>query len=231
MKRGAVRLYQQEFQAFLDTYEVLAENNALQGNVQLVLKDPPYNIRRESRRKNAEYDHVTHKDCEEFVDFVAEVLRPGGHAIVFCIAQQFDTWYNLFSATNPRRTDRKQGRNNCALSNSVESAIHLKKNGRHIIEESAMVNYKAFGYVPSEYSPFCNVINNVLGLAIGEKSMVPIAKELGAAEIENGDGVDQEVIFEQAKGTKATGSWSSLRPEQKCVSLLQELISRFSQPN
>ena len=82
----------------------------------------------------------------------------------------------------------------------AEVVIHVMKKGPQFKEGKLMVNYKCFNYVPSEYPATRNVINNVMAFVPGERQVFKIG--------------DTPRI---------------LRPEQKCVSFLKKLISRFSQ--
>jgi len=70
----------------------------LSGNVDLILMDPPYNVRRESSKKNASHDIFTNDDMEDVVNLAVDMLKPGGHGIIFCSHLQFHSWYNLLNA-------------------------------------------------------------------------------------------------------------------------------------
>ena len=232
MREGAVRMYNCDFESFIEAYDALAEDDELHGEVQLVLTDPPYNIRRDKGCEHADYDRLKDEEYETFVECVDEMLRPGGHALIFCSAQQFKTWGEAFTSHrtlsseaassssappasqptfwvsptplycmyHPSVPNGFPGRATFALSNVAEMVIHVMKKGVQFKEGKQMVNYKCFNYVPSEYPATRNVINNVMGLIPGERHMV-----------KDGD------------------AYRMLRPEQKCLSLLKELICRFSQ--
>ncbi|CDF39110.1 adenine specific DNA methyltransferase [Chondrus crispus] len=229
MRKAAVRMYNCDFESFIEAYDALTEDEELHGKVQLVLTDPPFNVRRDRGRNHADYDEIRKEQYESFVNCVDEMLRPGGHALIFCSAQQFTIWREAFTAHPTTSGDSSSssqasqptfwvastplyciyhpsvcngfpGRATFALSNMAEVVIHVMKKGPPFKEGRLMVNYKCFNYVPSEYPATRNVINNVMGLVPGERHMVKI-----------GD------------------TSRMLRPEQKCVSLLKELICRFSQ--
>ena len=229
MRKGAVMMYNCDFESFIETYDALTEDEDLHGNVQLVLTDPPFNVRRDRGRSHAEYDELRREQYESFVQCVDEMLRPGGHALIFCSAQQFNIWREAFTAhattsgDSTSSSERSQptfwvastplyciyhpsvcngfpGRATFALSNMAEVIIHVMKKGPQFKEGKLMVNYKCFNYVPSQYPATRNIINNVMALVPGERHMV-----------------------------KSGDTSRMLRPEQKCVSLLKELISRFSQ--
>lgn len=232
MKKGAVRMHNCDFESFIEAYDALAEDDELRGEVQLVLSDSPYSIRREKACDNAHYDKLKDEEYESFVECIDEMLRPGGHAVIFCSAQQLNTWREAFhgqctsspegasssfappasqptfwvSSTplycmyHPSVPNGFPGRATFAMYNMAEMVIHVMKRGVQFKEGKLMVKYKCFNYVSSEYPATRNVINNVMGLIPGERHMV-----------KDGD------------------AYRMLRPEQKCLFLLKELICRFSQ--
>jgi len=223
-----VRTYECSFEELAEVDEAVGSTDALSGNVQLILTDPPYNIRKDMGTTNAEHDVLTSQQMGTVVDTVDALLRQGGHAIVFCSAQQFPKWERYFArhstavgrddestptfavdrvpivfAKSPSFFTTNPARKTCTLASSTEFAVHVKKNGLPFKEELAMVNYVNFNYVASNYPGFKNVVNNVNRLLPGEQVRVPKV------------------------GSDAT---CALRPEQKSLALLKELIARFSQP-
>ncbi len=206
------------------------------GNTQLVLIDPPFNIRRERSKINSAHDNLFPEDFDRTVNTIDELLRPGGHAIIFCSSQQFPEWertFNTYSARqsvgssdanvgngktfnvdpvpmyfiNKRNCHKSfPGRASCCLQSNVDTAIHVKKNGLSFSEERKMVNYKAFNYVQSSYSALKNSMDNVPRLAPHEGLLWPRDRDSNS------------------------GRQGLVRPEQKALPLLQELVSRFSQP-
>lgn len=221
------RLHCCKFQEIVEVHEAIALEE-LEGMVQLVLTDPPYNIRRVRGDENSDYDHMTVQDMMEFVDLVGLVLRPGGHGIIFCSYQQHRRWVKLFSekmvdnedeekssmfAVDPtplitvRHSNHFTGnpvRSSCGLMNSAEYAVHVKKNGLRFSDELKMVNYRGFNHIKSTMQGFRNVIDNVKRLVPGEQVRM----------------WDDEL-----------NKSMPLRCEQKSIALMQELICRFSQPN
>lgn len=221
------RLYSCESNALVSANNLDVSAPVLDGSVQLVLTDPPYNVRRNRQAKHSTYDELSLSAMRETVEVVAEMLRPGGHAVLFCTAQQFPIWQNLFQAVSsesegppsrmfmvdnapmtfvdhPSFHRNNPARKSCALASAVDFALHVKKNGKYFAEEEKMVNYKQFGFVSSSFPGYKNVISDVKGPERGERLMVP------------------------SSGTETA---RRLRPEQKPTSLLRELVSRFSQPS
>lgn len=207
------------FEDMGEAHEHLYPRETLMESAQLVLTDPPFNIRRENGYRNSVYDSLSVKEMDAVVEVFDEVLKPGGHGLLFCTGQQFPLWVQKFNsyrrknfvadktalvmAWHPAANKSFPGRWSTTLQNCVEQAVHVKKRGLTTEQEAEVVNYSNFNYVQSDYPGHKNVINNVRGLEAGEQ--VRIKDE------------DAEKVV-------------SLRNEQKPVSLLKELISRFSQP-
>ena len=223
-----VQMVHSSFTGFEDVYENdFFRQPTILGAAQLVLTDPPYNIRKDRGCANSEYDSLATDEMKEVVHIISNLLRPGGHAIVFCSIKQFSIWHDLFASVKQRPDMRKPtpvfsvdkvpltiakhqsvnssfpGTISCSLRSTCEFAVHLKKNGLSFSEEEQMVDYRHHNYVASTYAATRNIINNVRWLLPGEQLRVP-----------KRDGT----------GTEA------LRTEQKPLGLLRELISRFSKP-
>lgn len=69
---------------------------ALDGSVDIILTEQPYNIRRHGAVPYSEHDKMTDEDIWNVRKFVAQRLFPGGHAVMFCSFLQFDWWHSLF---------------------------------------------------------------------------------------------------------------------------------------
>ena len=75
-----------------EKFAVQPEIQALYGKVSLVLTDPPYNTRREAGATNSEHDKFSSTDMQKAADLIANLLRPYGHAFIFCSYQQSFEW-------------------------------------------------------------------------------------------------------------------------------------------
>lgn len=230
--RPFLRMYHCSFDDLIEQDDSAAPLgvDSIAGNAQLLLCDPPYNLRNERSRANSSYDSLTLKTMSNVVQVIDDVLRPGGHAIIFCSIQQFPHWFEklkthvsegegaqidepafsvdsvpLIIARHPSVNTTFPGRKSCTLASAAEYAVHLVKKGPVPFKSlQTMVNYTSFNYVSSAYPAFKNIINNVMWLLPGEQVRVP---------------------------TKENPSKTcALRAEQKPVHLLRELVSRFSQP-
>ena len=181
---------------------------------------------------NSNHDVLSTTDMKTLVNLAERLLRSRLHAIVFCTVQQFPLWEAYFKECmtdngkevfmltrcpmifrfHPSVNNGFPGHKSFALNNCAEFSIHVKKNGLTFSEAAAMVNYKTFNFVPSTYPAHKSTISNVMGLLPGELLMIPNAQS------------------DPSDGSSTTkGKSVMLRPKQKPISLLQELISRFSQ--
>ena len=75
-----------------EKFAVQPEIQALYGKVSLVLTDPPYNTRREAGATNSEHNKFSSTDMKKAADLIANLLRPYGHAFIFCSYQQSFEW-------------------------------------------------------------------------------------------------------------------------------------------
>lgn len=214
------------FPELLDAHRLTAFED-LESSVQLILTDPPYNIRRERGDEHANYDSLTLKDMNTFAGIAGSILRPGGHGVIFCSHHQFSHWVEALEGIVTTPTGHQKpaqvfaidplplhfirnsnvfsaypGRYSSTLVNTVEYAVHFKKIGNATREHPEVVSYKCHNFVKSTMQGYRNVIDNVRGLVPTEEIRVP--------DVTN------------ARGSRA------LRNEQKPLSLLKELISRFS---
>lgn len=197
----------------------------ISSSVQLVLCDPPYNIRADRSLEQSAHDVFTSDDMQRAARLFQTVVRPGGHVLIFCSAGQLGPWMDTLKALKDMdpvgrkslsafRVDGhplvaikdahavnslRQSTTN--LSNKVEFIVHATRAGVSREECYAMVNYRTWNAVPSRFLAHDNVIDNV---------RPPHFKE---------------VVLRWRDGSR---QW--IRPEQKCLALILELLLRFSQP-
>ena len=224
-----VRMWHCCFRELVDTDTGSRPNGVpnITGNVQLVLTDPPFNIRRELGRDVSEYDVLTVDDMYDTVECINSLLRPGGHVVIFCSAEQFAQWVACFEDqketgdAGKETTMYRVDKNDIVIVNSpgtyhsfahrmsttpvtvTQKCFHAVRLGATRREEVNMVRYNNFGYIPTRHPGFVNVIDNVPKLGNGEMLMYPAGE-----------------------GNRS----SRVRAEQKPSVLLQELIARFSLP-
>lgn len=246
--RPSLRMYCGSFDEIIhqDDLNTTGEDTVAE-KVQLVLTDPPFNIRREQHRPNSGYDFLSTEEMVGVVDIITELLRPGGHAIIFCSIQQWPVWCELFKkadnsdgVTNtywvsnlpllllakPDVYSGFPGRRVGEQSGSLYAA-HIRKGGVSQGVQDKMINSQKFHYVASRYPPGKHNIDNIPGLLPGEQIRVKktAPEQTGGAGNENATGGGNG-----SPTGRRTVSTRALRPEQKSVHLLMELMSRFSQP-
>ena len=210
------------FEEFLSTHKQAQQAWPLDGTVQLVLTDPPYNL------FELPHDRISAEQMKQTAELIGRLVRPGGHVVIFCAADQIGAWGLLLRrvmqpGTNTPvfmvdgaplvvtrhpnyQTGYAQGRSTTSLSNCAEFAVHATANGAGLAG-FASVNYRNHGFLQSRYKGTHNVLENV-------RKATP-----------------SEIVYVSAPKTdKKKRSVTMLRPQQKPLALLQELIARFSQP-
>lgn len=209
---GYPKFYHASFKNLIQKIE--ADDTDIAGQVQLILSDPPYNVRRARGKPDSDYDSLSKSDIKDIAKICGQLLREGGHAIFFCSIEQFNLYVKafeeektagdtrMFTVTStplvfvpkPGTYGRPMNRTKLTYSNITEFAFHAARRGgrSRLAETINMVNWKHFGYVESTHAAHTNVI----------------------------DGVRME------RGERLTSGSAMVRPEQKSLSLTQELIER-----
>ena len=200
------------------------------GSVQLVLTDPPYNVRRTSNKKNSDHDCLGEDGMDEVVKTCVKLLRPGGHVVIFCSHQQFPIWEEkltekkevgsetarAFSVSSvplvfiPEKCGRRgmPYRVNVTHRGITECAVHAVRTGMSKEEGVKMVEWIPHGHVVQTHPVYFNVVDNVPGLGRGERIGRGMYADGEEEAVSNGD--------------------CMVRPEQKSVKLFMELIKRYS---
>lgn len=221
----------------------------LSGNVDLLLTDPPYNIRRERDRENSSYDELSLKDMDDFCSVATDLLCEGAHGHIFCSYQQIMDWESRLDTasvsvnspgggdddidgedrqmrnsptsrtvpvfnvdTIPLHYTRAPGvyRNNPMMrkiSHTAvdEYAVHFWRKGSTFEQCMARVDYKCGFETPSSYPRYTNEMNNIPRLPHKEKVFANSSRD-------------------------ASSRKKMARPEQKNVSLLRDIIRKFTKP-
>lgn len=197
----------------------------LTGQVQLILTDPPYNIRRDANLPQSAHDVLTESQMLRCAHLFMLLLRPGGHLLVFCSSAQHPEWVRVLRGLRDRgkrgARDGKSAfavdgaplvtikdphaiatarRSSTNLTNKTEMIVHATRCGASAQEAYEMVNYRTFNRVPSRFLAHDNVIDNVRPPGVSE------------------------VVYRVEEGSR---QW--IRPEQKAIALASELLLRFSQ--
>lgn len=206
----------------------------LNANVDLLLTDPPYNIRKEGGRTNSEYDQFTENDMEELIEFAATVLKKGGHGIIFCSFSQFPTYHKLLQKHTEKVLDfdkdptgntysvkdmfqvepspivyvKRDGHFNNPLRKSfnhvnvVEISIHFWRNGGSEEESKSRIDYNTPTEFGGVHPSWTNVVTDV-----------PIPS-------------GSEIVY--YPNTEPGQTRRRFRPEQKPVSLIKHIISKYT---
>lgn len=199
---------------FEDFRETLEEPwFGLEGKVQFLAWDPPFNIRRDKNLPNSDHDTLSGDQMQIAASLVDQLLRPGGHALIKCAFAQHTKWLEVLSTFPDLVVDSSplffiRARNHpgsapnhltTTFKNMVEVGVHATKKGAGR-SALTMVNYTPQGFLASTYPGHTNVFTNVTAPKAGESLLIP-------------------------------GSGGALiRPEQTSVLTLQEWIGRFSKP-
>ena len=222
------------FEDFSEAIELL-EGMSIKNTVQLVLTDPPYNTRSERNLPNSCHDSITVEEMRRCVELFAEALRPGGHGLIFCAMLQFHHWYELLSEHECEMEDVEEERQQIGQVASATRTFHVEPIAKFFLrspgcynshpgmkrlshtsmveqcvhfwkpcgrEGFEMVDYNSKGHIPSRFPGWTNVMDNIPRM---ERT---------------------EVIMTTGENGKKT----RLRPEQKSISMMKELIEMFTKP-
>ena len=252
-------LFNDSFENFHDcVHESSWSNRSLRGKVQLILTDPPYNVRRESTRDNAEYDSLSLEDMRQATYLFAELLRPGGHGIVFCSMRQFSQWYDLLSnyRRNQKAYDEEEALkdaedNRGASSDSAPNIVklgrpifHVDPAGIHMVRAKGHYNNNPFWKNKNlrngvehaihfqkkvKKSQMDNVIRKPLSThSVHVKSTHPTYVNV----IDNVKFAPREILYKpvQEGENSGPGRKPMLRPEQKSENLMKHFITEHTKP-
>jgi DNA modification methylase len=172
-----VRMFSCAFEDFSKRTDI----ESLFGKVALVLTDPPYNTRREAGASNSDYDKLSLSSMKEAADVIEKLLRPHGHAFIFCSFKQAMEWRSALESAGGGSSLKLPAvpeviiRNNTAIHsagrflyhrvNAYETAWHAYKD-KAGGSQSDYCTTVGFGNTSIELCsgttlpPYCNVINN-----------------------------------------------------------------------
>jgi hypothetical protein len=203
-----------------------AEARNLRGTVGLVLTDPPYNTRRTAGAANSGHDSLTHSDMLRAGDLIAELLRPNGQAYIFCSMLQFAEWHRVLTECG--------GGGVLAVGNSAEAIVRapdaLRSMGRFRVHRANGFEVAIHAYKrPQAQGSGAN--------AAGLESRTAYSQVVGfgnpSIELCSDNkmppyvGVIDSYVPPRAPELLRHGGMT-LRPEQKSVKLLRDLIRLFA---
>ena len=207
----------------------------MEDNVDLLLTDPPYNIRNEGGKDNANHDVFTEKDMRKLCELCKTVLKPGGHGIIFCSFAQFEKYREILNSFTEETTDYE-----------ADSSGHTKTTTTiFTVETSPLVFVRGDGHFsnPSR-SPGMHV--NMVEICVhfwrkgGDPQAMKRRLDYNTASDYGGTlpswtnvvtGVPipsgSEVIYVPMQKEEDAYKYK-LRPEQKPLGLLKYLINKFT---
>jgi predicted RNA methylase len=193
-----------------------ADIQSLFGTVALVLTDPPYNTRREAGANNSEYDKLSLSSMKEAADVIEKLLRPHGHAFIFCSFQQAMEWRSVLESA---------GGGSCLKVPAVPEVI--------IRDSTAIHSAGRFLYHRvNSYELAWHVYKDKAG---GSQSDYHTTVGFGNASIELCSGttlppysnvIDHYVPPKAPELVRVNGR--TMRAEQKSVKLLQDIMRLFA---
>ena len=210
-------------------------------NVDLIITDPPYNVRRLAGRRNSDYDVLTMEEMEECVEVISTILKPGGHGVLFCSDLQFSSWYKALRTPEFDDADLEADPNGHAVKKS--KVFEVERHSLKFVRKPGVYTTK----------PVRRSVNHVnvseiaihfwkVGLtATGNASKVNYSRDYGNGSImapwtnvmTNIPAVPQEEVVtadEDSNDRNKSGPPEMFRPEQKAITWIMDLVQKFSKP-
>ena len=258
-------LFNDSFENFNDcvhestwTHSASGGRKSLKGRVHLILTDPPYNVRRESTRQNAEYDSLSLEDMRKTTYLFAELLCPGGHGIVFCSMTQFSQWYDLLSKYRRnqqsydeeealKRSEGNRGASSDSAPNNVKLGgliFQVDPAGLHMVRAKGKYNSNPFWKNKLHANGVEHAIHFQKKFKKGTTDGV-IRKPTSTHSlyvksshppyvnvIDNVQFAPREILYKPVKPGEnpGPGRRPMLRPEQKSVNLMKHFITEYTKP-
>ena len=229
----------------------------LDGTVDLILTDPPFNTRRQTKSRNSAHDNLQYVQMEKVASLAARVLKPGGHGVIFCSDLQFGDWYNVLVKETVDDSDENGSEQRPPSTSSAKSVF--------VVEKKSLCFLRKPGYYNNGPNRHPNVHVNMEEMAVhfwkrgGASSSVnravnyhhtsltgstyplwtnvmtniprPTAEETiyvpQEPETQSREGPGEQQGEEQP-ATSAEGKKVLLRPEQKADIWLMDLVAKFS---
>ena len=123
----------------LDPAHADVTGEEIQGEIDLVLADPPYNIRREAGRHNSSHDVLSDDSMSDFTEVVVNVRKEGGHAVIFCDFLQFAKWHEKFSDWEMPSQEEESG-DEITPKDNMESLFTIERSPLQFIRRQGNYN-------------------------------------------------------------------------------------------
>lgn len=196
MLHSLLRFHGRTFDQLVNADYIASTSAAIVGEVQLIPTYIPYNIRRNANAPHSLYDSFRGSEMDSLAEVVAERLRSGGRADIFCSIQHLEKLKFILNdythdqhggtgidpvflvkngpyifSNTPCRSHFTPAQP-CNLQNATEFARHVKKNGLNLAEEKKMANYRIFNHDHSTYPEHRNIVDNIVPLTFSEQVRV-----------------------------------------------------------
>lgn len=187
--------------------------------------------------ENSAHDNLSIRDIKSTGELIADFLRPNGHAIFFCTAQQFAFWHTLFckykstqndgSSSTPASTSRDTFTLSAAAFPLVDSPSHYRTNpaGNSCALATAV---KLALHVKKNGLPLAAEEKTVDYKQLGFVKSAFLADKTNTGDVRGAE--PGEGVMLAATESREVGAAKRLRPEQRSNSPLWALVSHFSQP-
>jgi len=191
----------------------------LKNKIQLAYLDPPYGTRLERGEPNSAHDRLSERDMLAVARDVTGMVRHGGQLIIQCSDLQFPKWHAILS--NLRTATALKGRSEPEWSVDPCSMVSVSSNGggggrssttlANWVDKAIHATRKGGGAGTHRMVSYKNHNHTSSPLPAHCNAITNVAPP-GPLEI----------VYNE------DGKW--LRPEQKSVGCVRELVSRFSHP-
>ena len=206
--------------------------------VDLLLSDPPYEVRSDRDAENSEHDILEPGDMKKVADLAARILRPGGHGILFCAFLQFRDWFNELQCLAETKRSAVDGH---------DTLIKQEDNRTFTIETVPLHFLRGHGFYNS--TPYRRKLNhtNMMEIAIHfwragllyadelkqvDYSVPPYVPSTYPSFTNIMDNIPRvppdETVYSSEVGDN--GRRLMLRPEQKSIACLKTLVAQYCPP-
>ena len=215
------------------------------GNVDLILTSPPRRTVKFSNKEDdsvpdedKDYDVITLSEMDDFVKICGDLLKVGGHGIIFCSPLQFHLWFHkLLSVqeevedfeSDPSGNTKKMEKvfqvedHPLTLVKSAGGRKNMDRKNLHHEKETdiaihfwrkGLSNENAWKLVNYNSVPRCPTTHPAWSNVITNISHLP----------------EHEVIYDTTDGSKqnTTEKREQFRPDQISVALMMDLIEKFT---
>ena len=242
-----VSFYNCSFRKLNDTHERHAGED-LESKVDLILTDPPYNIRRTQGKSHSTHDSMSKSDMVKLVDMADISLVPGGQGVIFCSFVQYQEWRSeLMSLQHPESDDDADEEDMPSASTSKKKEKEKELKPVFGVENSPLRFTRARGNYMSDprHLRFNHTCMGEIAVRFWKKGLTK-KKMMEKLDYNAGgfipstlpgwtDTIDNipripasEIIYRPE--LLENGKAGRIRPEQKSTALLKTLVAKYCPP-